>query len=133
MLFLTLTRVIVNVLMAFMIQISDVSRLRTSNATLGLILKMLDISLLNFSSNAISDEILRRIEAHSDLIPAKILDKLKNLLGDHSESLKNRSCNPAKKACGRTSKAANYLYYEGLYHILYHSWFIIIATQKRTI
>jgi len=63
-------------------------------------------------SNAISDEILRRL--NETFIVSK---KLRNLLGDHSESLKKRSCNSAKRACGRSSRAANYLFYNDLLDI----------------
>jgi len=60
-------------------------------------------------SNAIAEEILRRLDVNYD-----ISQPLRNLFGDHSESLKTRSCNSAKKACGRSSRAANYLYYNDL-------------------
>ena len=64
--------------------------------------------LFNYSSNAISDEILRRLEVNFP-----VAQPLRNLFGDHSESLKTRSCRSAKRACGRSSRAANYLYYNG--------------------
>merc|ERR1712136_243635 len=63
-------------------------------------------------SNAIADEILRRLKVNFD-----ISNPLKNLLDDHSESLKTRSCNSAKRACGRSSRAANYQYYIDLQNI----------------
>ena len=108
MLILIMYRAIVNVWTAFIKQILDVSRLRTPNVILGLSLKFMINLLFHYSSNAISDEILRRLEVNFP-----VAQPLRNLFGDHSESLKTRSCNSAKRACGRSSRAANYLYYNG--------------------
>jgi len=73
-------------------------------------------------SNAISDEILRRLNetftvSNGDAKRKRLYNKLRNLLGDHSESLKKRSCNSAKRACGRSSRAANYFFYNDLLDI----------------